>query len=95
MAAWAWVVVFDVPADSCARFTGRSSEPLAVQFAELADDGLVSGYCGTGALTAQLVQRGRHPDVGGGHRGVGPAVLAGVGCALDLIARSRSSAGAI
>lgn len=54
-------MTFDVPADSYARFMGRYSEPLAVQFAELAD--VQAGYraldvgCGPGALTAQLVER--------------------------------------
>jgi trans-aconitate methyltransferase len=54
-------VTFDVPTDSHTRFMGRYSEPLAVQFAELAD--VQAGYraldvgCGPGALTAQLVER--------------------------------------
>jgi trans-aconitate methyltransferase len=54
-------VTFDVRADAYARFMGRYSEPLAVQFAELAD--LRTGHraldvgCGPGALTAQLVER--------------------------------------
>jgi SAM-dependent methyltransferase len=53
--------MFDVPADSYARFMGRFSEPLAGQFADLA--GVRTGQraldvgCGPGALTAQLVER--------------------------------------
>lgn len=53
--------MFDVPADSYSRFMGRFSEPLAVQFADLA--GVRKGQraldvgCGPGALTAELVAR--------------------------------------
>ncbi len=52
---------FDVGADVYTRFMGQYSEPLAVQFAALAD--LSPGQraldvgCGPGALTAQLVER--------------------------------------
>lgn len=52
---------FDVSADAYRRFMGQYSEPLAVQFAELA--GVVAGQrvldvgCGPGALTAELVRR--------------------------------------
>ena len=52
---------FDVTADAYARFMGRYSEPLAAQFAELADvgsgDRVLDVGCGPGALTAQLVER--------------------------------------
>jgi len=54
-------VSFDVAADAYAQFMGRYSEPLAVQFAELAD--ARAGHraldvgCGPGALTTQLVER--------------------------------------
>jgi SAM-dependent methyltransferase len=54
-------VSFDVSAEAYGRFMGRYSEPLAVQFAELA--GVVSGQrvldvgSGPGALTADLVRR--------------------------------------
>ncbi len=52
---------FDVDADAYARFMGRYSEPLAVQFADWA--GVRPGHraldvgCGPGALTAVLVER--------------------------------------
>jgi SAM-dependent methyltransferase len=53
--------MFDVPAESYNRFMGRFSEPLAIQFAEVAE--VRSGQraldvgCGPGALTAELVRR--------------------------------------
>ena len=53
--------MFDVSADSYARFMGRFSEPLAVQFADEA--GVRQGQraldvgCGPGALTGELVER--------------------------------------
>ena len=52
---------FDVPADAYARFMGRFSEPLAAQFAELAQvragQQALDVGCGPGALTARLVER--------------------------------------
>jgi SAM-dependent methyltransferase len=54
-------VTFDVSADAYGRFMGRYSEPLAVQFAELADarpgQRVLDVGCGPGVLTAQLVER--------------------------------------
>jgi SAM-dependent methyltransferase len=60
-------VSFDVAADAYTRFMGQYAEPLAVQFAALA--GLEPGQraldvgCGTGALTARLVERLGTTDV--------------------------------
>ena len=52
---------FDVPADAYTRFMGRFSEPLAVQFADLAQaragQRALDVGCGPGALTAELVKR--------------------------------------
>ena len=52
---------FNVSADAYARFMGQYAEPLAAQFAELADvrpgQRALDVGCGPGALTAQLVQR--------------------------------------
>src|SRR5215469_3923766 len=53
--------MFDVPADSYARFMGRFSEPLATKFADVADvqngQRALDVGCGPGALTAELVRR--------------------------------------
>jgi SAM-dependent methyltransferase len=54
-------MMFNVPAEAYARFMGRFTEPLAVQFADQA--GVRQGQraldvgCGPGALTAELVER--------------------------------------
>jgi SAM-dependent methyltransferase len=52
---------FDVAADLYGRFMGRYSEPLAVEFAAVADlqpgGRALDVGCGPGALTAQLVER--------------------------------------
>jgi SAM-dependent methyltransferase len=54
-------VSFDVTADAYLRFMGRYSEPLAVQFADLAGIGpgqrVLDVGCGPGALTAVLASR--------------------------------------
>lgn len=54
-------MTFDVPASAYARFMGRFSEPLAVQFADLArvhaGQRALDVGCGPGALTARLVER--------------------------------------
>lgn len=58
---------FNVPADAYGRFMGQFSEPLAVQFAELADlrpgQRALDVGCGPGALIAQLVHRLGAADV--------------------------------
>ncbi len=52
---------FNVSAGAYLRFMGKYSEPLAVQFADLAGAGrgqrLLDVGCGPGALTAELVSR--------------------------------------
>ena len=52
---------FDVSANAYLRFMGQYSEPLAVQFADLAHvqpgQRLLDVGCGPGALTAELVRR--------------------------------------
>ncbi len=54
-------MTFNVSADAYGRFMGRYSDPLAVQFAELAEvragQRALDVGCGSGALTAQLVKR--------------------------------------
>ena len=54
-------MTFDVSADAYARFMGRFSEPLAVQFVELAQvragDRALDVGCGPGGLTARLAER--------------------------------------
>jgi SAM-dependent methyltransferase len=54
-------MTFDVPADAYARFMGPFSEPLAKQFADLAQvragQRALDVGCGPGALTARLVER--------------------------------------
>ncbi|MGH8893641.1 MAG: class I SAM-dependent methyltransferase [Actinomycetes bacterium] len=54
-------MTFDVTAGAYARFMGRFSEPLAVQFVELAEvhagQRALDVGCGPGALTALLVDR--------------------------------------
>ncbi len=54
-------MTFDVSADAYARFMGRFSEPLAAEFAQVADvregQRALDVGCGPGALTAQLVER--------------------------------------
>jgi SAM-dependent methyltransferase len=61
VATYAGVVAFEVAASSYGRFMGRFSEPLAVEFADLAGvrarQRVLAGGCGPGALTAQLVRR--------------------------------------
>lgn len=56
-----WWMSFEVSADAYARFMGRFSEPLAVEFGELLDlhqaQRVLDVGCGPGALTRQLVQR--------------------------------------
>jgi SAM-dependent methyltransferase len=54
-------MAFDVSADSYGRFMGRYAEPLAIQFADLAEvaagQRVLDVGCGPGALTAELLKR--------------------------------------
>jgi SAM-dependent methyltransferase len=58
---------FDVPADAYARFMGRFSTPLGIEFADFArvapGQSVVDVGCGPGALTNELVRRLGAPRV--------------------------------
>jgi SAM-dependent methyltransferase len=75
-------VSFEVDADAYGRFMGRYSEPLAAKLVAFA--GLVDGHraldvgCGTGALTAELVDR------------LGPASVSAVDPSTAFVAAVRS-----
>lgn len=75
-------MAFTVSADAYGRFMGRYSEPLAVQFAELAHvrsgQRVLDVGCGPGALTAQLVQR------------AGPDAVAAVDPSAPFVAAARA-----
>jgi len=75
-------MTFDVPADAYARFMGRFSGPLAVQFADLAQvragQRALDVGCGPGALTSQLVKR------------LGAAAVSAVDPSVPFVAAIRS-----
>ena len=72
---------FNVSADAYLRFMGRYSEPLAAQFADLAEvrggQRLLDVGCGPGALTAELVNR------------VGPDAVSAVEPSASFVAAAR------
>src|SRR4051794_18518647 len=75
------IVSFDVSADAYGRFMGRYSSPLAAMFVALA--GVTDGQrvldvgCGTGALTAELVEH------------LGPAAVSAVDPSESFVAATR------
>jgi SAM-dependent methyltransferase len=75
-------VSFAVPAELYDRFMGRYSVPLASRFAELAvvtrGDTVLDVGCGTGALTAELVDR------------LTPAAVSAVDPSEQLVAAARA-----
>jgi len=74
-------VSFNVSADAYLRFMGQYSEPLAAQFADLAEvrsgQRLLDVGCGPGALTAELVNR------------VGPDAVSAVEPSTSFVAAAR------
>jgi SAM-dependent methyltransferase len=94
VATYPGVVVFDVGADSYARFMGRFSEPLATQFAQRAGKRVLDVGCGPGALTAELVQllgRGAVCAIDPFHPGDAPGPGRANGAAPEGKASARSS----